>query len=122
MLVFLPFSGRKGNVRTVQEESLCLGGPGCQRPTAADGRARAASSALAEFAMQSAEPTAQRPMRSNQERGGGRRPAPWYVPGAVTGWRVPSAAIIAGAVVGLALALAGCGGGSTQASNEPGGN
>jgi len=59
-------------------------------------------------------------MRSNQERGGGRRPAPWYVPGAVTGWRVPSAAIIAGAVVGLALA--GCGGGSTQASNEPGGN
>ena len=50
----------------------------------------------------------------------GRVGAPWYVPGAVTGWRVTSGAITASAVVGLALA--GCGGAATQVSSEPSGN
>jgi hypothetical protein len=38
----------------------------------------------------------------------------------VSGWRLRSAAIAAGAAVGLALA--GCGGGSNQAASEPSGN
>ena len=59
-------------------------------------------------------------MPSANRKPPGRRAAPWYVPRAVTGWRVTSWAITASAVVGLALA--GCGGGSTQASSEPRGS
>jgi hypothetical protein len=51
---------------------------------------------------------------------GGSGRTPWYVPPAVSGWRVTSGAVAASAVIGLALA--GCGGGSSQAASEPSGN
>ena len=49
-----------------------------------------------------------------------RRQGPWYVPAVLSWVRVRSAAISAGTVAGLVLA--GCGGGSNQASSEPNGN
>ena len=69
--------------------------------------------------MESAPADSIGPRDSRGETSRGRF-TPWYVAPAVTGWRATSTAIAASATVGLALA--GCGGGSSQASNEPRGN
>ncbi len=47
-------------------------------------------------------------------------PAWWYVPPALSAWRLRICAIVAGVCV--TLALAGCGGGQNQAASEPSGH
>jgi hypothetical protein len=65
-------------------------------------------------------PSANRPWRPESGEPAGAASAPWYVPPAVSGWRVTSGLVAATAVAGLVLA--GCGGGSSQSAGEPSGN